>query len=349
MIKTGIIGATGYTGIELLRLLQHHPEAKVVSAVTESYAGQELAAIYPHLKNIVRMKGEKLDLTTIIDHCDVVFIALPHGHAIAIAQTLLAAGKKVIDLGADFRLRKPQDYQQWYKQQPAPDTLLQQAVYGLAEVGLRAKIARAQLVANPGCYPTASILAALPALKAGVIKVDDCIFDAKSGISGAGRSLALQSHFCEVAENLTPYQIAGAHRHVPEIEQELQQISGQPITIQFTPHLIPMVRGLLVTAYFKLTQAMPQQEIHRLYQETYADEKFIRVCATDVVPQVKQVRGTNYCDIGVRVDERTQRLLVVSVIDNLIKGAAGQAIQNMNLMCQLPEAMGLDGNLTVYP
>lgn len=349
MIKAGIIGATGYTGVELLRLLQQHPAAKVTCAVTESYAGQELAAIYPHLKNFVTIKGEQLDITAIIQHCDVIFIALPHGHAIDIARASLAAGKKVIDLGADFRLHNPDHYQQWYQQKSAPDELLQQAVYGLPEAGHRKKIIQAQLVANPGCYPTASILAALPVLKTQIVTTTDCIFDAKSGISGAGRCLSLRSHFCEVAENLTPYQIAGLHRHVPEIEQELQKISGTDMTIQFTPHLIPIVRGLLVTAYFKLVTPMSQQSMHDLYQEIYADEKFIRVCPTDILPQVKQVRGTNFCDIGVQVDKRTQRLLVVSVIDNLIKGAAGQAIQNMNLMYQLPEMMGLDQQLTVYP
>lgn len=349
MIKAVIIGATGYTGVELLRLLHQHPKVQVTCAVTETYAGQEIAAVYPHLKTVIALKGQPLDLTAMMQHCDVAFVALPHGHAVPIATTLLAAGKKVIDLGADFRLRNSADYQQWYQQQPAPDQLLKQAVYGLPEIGNKAKIAAASLLANPGCYPTASILGALPALKAGLVDAQDCIFDAKSGISGAGRSLALQSHYCEVAENLTPYKLAGAHRHVPEIEQELGAITRKPITVQFTPHLIPIVRGLLVTAYFKLTTKVSQQAIEHVYQTAYKDEKFIRISMTDTVPQIKHVRGTNYCDIGVRIDVRTQRLIVVSVIDNLIKGAAGQAIQNMNLMYQLPETTGLENHLAIFP
>lgn len=347
MIKAGIIGATGYTGIELLRLLQHHPAVKVSYVATESYIGQEITEVYPHLKNHIDLKGEKLDLETIIKSCDVVFISLPHGHAMNIVQPLLDAGKKVIDLGSDFRLKKSLDYQHWYQQKPASEKLLKQAIYGLPEKGEREAIANASLIANPGCYPTAAILATIPAIKAGIVDLNECIFDAKSGISGAGRTVSLQNHYCEVTENLTPYQIAGSHRHIPEIEQELGFIGGKSITIQFTPHLVPMIRGLLVTAYFKLITPLSTQAANTIYQEAYQHEAFVRIC--NKVPQVKQVRGTNYCDLGIHVDTRTQRLIVVSIIDNLIKGAAGQAIQNMNLMHQLPETMGLTGNLTIYP
>jgi N-acetyl-gamma-glutamyl-phosphate reductase len=214
---------------------------------------------------------------------------------------------------------------------------------------MRNKIKVANLIANPGCYPTAAILAAMPAIKAGIINSGDCIFDAKSGISGAGRTLAMHSHFCEVTENFAPYQIAGLHRHTPEIEQELSLLVNKPVTVQFTPHLVPMIRGLSVTAYFKLNQALTAADAYSIYQEQYNQEKFIRISAPGKIPQVKSVRGTNYCDVGIYVDERTQRLIVVSVIDNLIKGASGQAVQNMNLMFDLPENMGLDNHVAMYP
>ncbi len=347
MIKAGIIGVTGYTGIELLRLLQNHPHVKVTHAFTDSYVGQDISDVYPHLQGNTSLKGEQYALPSIINECDVVFISLPHGHAIDIVQPLLAAGKKIIDLGPDFRLKNSVHYQQWYQSKVASRELLQQAVYGLPEKGDRESIKNASLVANPGCYPTAIILAALPALKAGIVDINDCIFDAKSGISGAGRSLSLQSHYCEVTENLAPYQIGGAHRHTPEIEQELSLISQQSMKVQFTPHLVPMIRGLLVTSYLKLLSPLSQENVNKIYQETYQHEFFIRICTK--VPQAKQVRGTNYCDIGIYVDAHTNRLIVISTIDNLIKGASGQAIQNMNLMFQLPENSGLNDHVTMYP
>jgi N-acetyl-gamma-glutamyl-phosphate reductase len=348
-IKAGIVGVTGYTGVELLRLLQQHPVATVTYAATESYAGQKIADIFPHLTGVTDLHGEKIDPAALAKNCDVIFLALPHGHASELTTLLLAEGKKVIDLGADFRLHNPLDYQQWYQQPAAATSLLAQAVYGLPEKGEKENIAQAKLIANPGCYPTAAILATLPALKAKIIAPNECIFDAKSGISGAGRSLALQSHYCEAAENLSPYQIGGLHRHTPEIEQELSLIAGQAITVQFTPHLIPVARGLLTAAYFKLIEPLEQEEVQAVFQEFYQHEKFIRVCPPTQIPQITHVRGTNNCHLGLRVDSRTQRLIVISVIDNLIKGAAGQAIQNMNLMYQLPETTGLYGNAAIFP
>ncbi|HEX4044597.1 MAG TPA: N-acetyl-gamma-glutamyl-phosphate reductase [Gammaproteobacteria bacterium] len=349
VIKAGILGATGYTGIELLRLLQQHPAVTVAHAFTESHVGQPIPHIYPHLQQQTSLIGEQFSPTLAAD-CDVLFMALPHGHAIDIVPPLLAQGKKVIDLGADFRLKSADDYQHWYQTTPASASLLQQAVYGLPEAGYRAAIQQATLLANPGCYPTASILAALPAFAAGIISPSDCIFDAKSGLSGAGRKLALQSHYGEVAENFSPYQVGGIHRHTPEIEQALTAIAQQPITIQFTPHLVPMVRGLSVTAYFKLNTLLTQQAVHAIYQQAYQDEPFIRLyTTTHTNPQTKQVRGTNFCDISVHVDTRTQRLIVISAIDNLLKGAAGQAIQNMNIMFQLPETTGLQNGGGIYP
>lgn len=325
MIKTAIIGATGYTGIELVRLLHQHPNAEITQVVTESYAGQELAQVYPHLKKFISLEGTALDTDKIAAKCDVIFLALPHGKAKEIATPLLQAGKKVIDLSADFRLRNSAS----------------EAVYGLAEAGYRAAISKASMIANPGCYPTASILAALPALHAQIIEPQECIIDAKSGVSGAGRSLQLHTHHCEVTENLTPYQLGGVHRHTPEIEQEFSAIAKQAVTVQFTPHLVPLIRGLLVTAYFKLKQNLSTETVLDIYQKHYANEFFIRVRPLNEIPQVKQVRGSNFCDIGICVDKRTQRLIVVSAIDNLIKGAAGQAVQNFNLMCGIQENTGL--------
>jgi N-acetyl-gamma-glutamyl-phosphate reductase len=353
MIKVGIIGVTGYTGIELLRLLSLHPNVEVIQVYTESYSGLEITAIYPHLVGLTHIKGKKFSAESIDElvqaNCDVVFMALPHGHAITSAPALLAAGIKVIDLGADFRLKNPDDYQKWYAHPPAESSLLSQAVYGLSETGNQAQIKNARLLANPGCYPTASVLATLPALKTGIIELNDFIFDAKSGVSGAGRSTSLNNHYCEITENLVPYKLAGAHRHTPEIEQALSLAAGTSLTIQFTPHLLSVIRGLLVTAYFKLKKPLSQTEVHAIYEHYYKDAPFVRVAALNTIPQLKQVRGTNYCDIGIQVDERTGRLIVVSVIDNLIKGAAGQAIQNMNLMYQLPETTGLDQIYAAYP
>lgn len=336
-IKVGIIGATGYAGIELVRLLQQHPEVEMTQLVTESYAGQAIAQVYPHLKKMITLTGTSLDITNMNAHCECVFLALPHGKAKEIAAPLLQAGKKVIDLSADFRLHDATATPQFPK-----------AIYGLPEAGYRNAIRQAVLIANPGCYPTASILSALPALHAGIIDVHQCIFDAKSGISGAGRNLQLRNHYCEVTENLTPYQLAGQHHHTYEIEQELSAIAKHAMTVQFTPHLVPMIRGLLVTAYFKLKQSLSTEDVYTIYQDYYQKEFFIRISSINEIPQVKQVRGSNFCDIGVCVDKRTQRLIVVSVIDNLMKGAAGQAVQNFNLLYGLEEKTGLM-NATIYP
>ena len=349
MIKVGIIGVTGYVGIELLRLLQLHPLVSITNVFTDTYSGEEIAAIYPHLRGLTAIRGEKLQLDVIHKHCDVVFVSLPHGHAMRMAQSILDAGIKIIDLGADFRLKNPSHYEHWYKHQAATATLLNQAVYGLPENDNKTLIARASLIANPGCYPTAALLATIPAIKSGIIELDEYIFDAKSGVSGAGRTLSLNSHFCEISENMMAYQIAGQHRHTPEIEQELGLLTEQPAVIQFTPHVVPIVRGLLVTAYFKLTDLLSAKEVHAIYQQHYKHETFIRISPLNNIPQIKQVRGTNYCDIGLHVDPRTKRLIVVSVIDNLIKGAAGQAIQNMNLMYQFDETTGLNPIFATYP
>jgi N-acetyl-gamma-glutamyl-phosphate reductase len=339
MAKVGIVGATGYSGIELLRILQQHPKVELSYCASESYAGMSIAEVYPHLHGKSQLIAEKLDLEQLAAKCDAVFCALPHGHATHFVPLLLKHRKKVIDLSADFRLRNSDNNSQQHS-----------AVYGLAEAGWRDKIAQASLVANPGCYPTAAILAALPALKAKITDPNDCIFDAKSGVSGAGRSLSLHTHFCEASENLTAYKIAGEHQHTAEIEQELSHIAQQSVAIQFTPHLLPITRGLLMTAYFKLNNTqLSEADIYDIYQNFYQNESFIRMSPVQQLPSVKQVQGTNYCDIGLRLDKRTGRLIVIAVIDNLMKGAAGQAVQNMNLMLQFPETTGLQTLISHYP
>jgi len=344
-IKVGVIGATGYVGIELVRLLQQHSQVEITYLATESYNGQNIAKVYPHLKNIIDQEIAELNIEAIKAKCDVIFLALPHGKSAAIAALL--SDKKIIDLSSDFRLRNPGSYQNWYQYDHPPLDLLEKAVYGLPELGYRAQLKNASLVANPGCYPTAVLIAATPALKLGIVEVNECIFDAKSGVSGAGRGASLTNHFCEVTENLIPYKLT-SHRHIAEIEQELSLVAKEEIAVQFSPHLTPMIRGLVATCYFKLKKTISQKEAHEAYSEFYQNEQFIRISALEQIPQAKQVRGTNYCDIGIYLDSRTQRLIIISVIDNLIKGASGQAVQNMNLMCNLDEAMGLEG-AAIYP
>jgi N-acetyl-gamma-glutamyl-phosphate reductase len=347
-IKVGIAGATGYGGIELLRLLGNHPEATVVLAGTESYVGQELAAVYPHLAGRVQLLGREATPEVLAAECDVVFTALPHGVPMKLAPAVLAAGKKFIDLGADFRLRDTAQFEQWYKHKHEAAELQAEAVYGLPELN-REQIKGARLVANPGCYPTSCALAAAPLLKADLVESKGIIFDSKSGVSGAGRGVNLGVHFSEVTENFKAYNIAGGHRHTPEIEQTLSDLTGVPVLVSFTPHLVPMVRGILTTAYFQLKQDLSTEQLVAHFRSFYAGEPFVRVRPAGDLPQTKQVSGSNYCDIGLQVDRRTGRVLVISVIDNLVKGAAGQAIQNMNLLFGLPETAGLTAAAPLYP
>lgn len=348
MLNIGIIGATGYTGIELIRLLLQHPQAKFCYLGSQSYGGKSLSEVYPHFASASDLICQPIDLKTIQEQCELVFLALPHGEAISIAPSLLEAGLKLIDLGADFRLKNAQDYTHWYKHTPANPELLTKAVYGLPEAGYRTQIREAHLTANPGCYATAAILSTLPAIQHQLINPHDCIFDGKSGLSGAGRSLSLSHHFCEMNESFRAYQIAGKHRHTPEIEQVLSKSLGENIIIQFTPHVVPMNRGLLMTAYFKLTKPLIEAEALAIYQAYYANEYFVRVQPNIEAVQTNMVRGTNFCYLTVSVDPRSQRLVVVCVIDNLGKGAAGQAVQNMNLMYGFPEDLGLRGLQSLY-
>lgn len=339
MIKAGIIGATGYAGQQLISILLNHPEAEISFVSSNSYAGQVFSEIYPQFYQI-------LDLPLItteeakeaIDSVDVIFTALPNGLSFDIARAVLEKGKKMIDFGADFRLDDYRVYEEWYKTDHLAKELLEQKVYGLPELW-REDIRKASLVANPGCYTTASILAVSALLREeGLIDPEHIIIDAKSGITGSGRKKDISLLYSEAGESVKAYGIAH-HRHTPEIEQEISKVAGRDIQVQFTPHLMPMKRGIFATVYADLKKDVTEDDIYGVYNKCYGREKFIRIrsgfCET------RFVVGTNYCDISARVDERTHRVIVSSCIDNMVKGAAGQAVQNMNLLFGLDEGMGL--------
>ncbi len=348
-IRASIIGASGYTGIELTRLLDKHPQTKLQYLVSENNAGNKIGAVYPHLASLTEYSYSNPELNQIAAESDVIFLALPHSKSIAAVKKLIEYDCKIIDLSSDFRLKNGATYQEWYNHQPADESLLHQAVYGLPEIN-RLTIANAKLIANPGCYPTASILALAPLIKNKLINFSyDCplIIDAKSGVSGAGRGLNLQTHFCEVTNNFSAYQIGGLHRHIPEIEQELSNLAEEKLTIQFTPHLIPIPRGLMATIYIPVNKNISQAEIVDYYMNFYAQEKFVTVNSL-ARPDLKSVIGTNNCNISLHLDKRTGYLVVVSAIDNLLKGASGQAVQNMNLMFGKDETLGLT-QLAIYP
>lgn len=345
LIRVGIVGATGYVGIELVRLLSRHPNVEIKCLVTERYAGQNISYTYPHLKNILDLELTNFNIEDVRSNCDVVFLALPHGKSAEIAALL--PDMKVIDLSSDFRLRDRESYPKWYQYDAPPAGLLEKSVYGLPEIGYRAKIAESTLIANPGCYPTAILLASIPSIKANIVKVDECIFDAKSGISGAGRNPTMVNHFCEINENIVPYKLT-LHRHIAEIEQELSAAHGSSFAVQFSPHLIAVSRGLLATCYLKLNKSVSRDDVFSIYKEFYQNESFVRIGDVDQISNIKNVKGTNFCDIGITLDNRTNRLVITSAIDNLIKGASGQAIQNMNIMNNLDESAGIFSAST-YP
>jgi N-acetyl-gamma-glutamyl-phosphate reductase len=339
MVKVGVYGASGYTGQELLKHLLFHPAVTVVAITSRRYAGVPLADVYPVFQELSNLSFMNASPDEVAGLVDVIFLALPHGVSMTVAPAFLAAGKKVIDLSADFRLRDAGRYEQWYGKHSAPQ-LLVEAVYGIPEL-YRETIRKANLVANPGCYPTSVILGLAPILKAGWIDTASIIVDAKSGVSGAGREPQVTSLFCEVNEGFKAYKVGGQHRHIPEMEQELSTLAGQGIILSFTPHLLPVNRGILSTIYGSLQRDVTPAELTDLYRYFYKDEIFVRVCKSGTFPNISSVCGSNGCDIGVTVDKRTKRIIVVSAIDNLIKGAAGQAIQNMNLICGLGEDAGL--------
>ncbi|MBP3730572.1 MAG: N-acetyl-gamma-glutamyl-phosphate reductase [Mailhella sp.] len=341
MLKAGLVGVTGYTGMELARILASHPSMRLTAATSRQDAGRRLDAIYPFLQglpgsDVVLSEPDPDDLAR---RCDVVFLAVPHGVAMEIGASLFDAGVKVIDLSADFRLRSADVYEQWYKPHTRQSHLAY-AVYGLPEL-YSEEIRKARLVANPGCYPTASILGLYAALKNGICDPCDIIIDAKSGTTGAGRKAAVSSLFCEVADSFRPYNIGGKHRHTPEIEQELSLAAGCPVTVSFNPHLLPIGRGILATIYARLSTPLSQADVQALYEDHWKDFSWVRVMPAGRLPETRNVRGSMFCDISVTVDSRTGRLIITSAIDNLCRGASGQAVANANLMFGLPASSGL--------
>lgn len=336
--RVGVVGATGYTGLEIVRLLLRHPHVQITALTAERYVGQPLWKVFPSLSQEINLNCQALEVNTLADSCDFIFTALPHKAAMEVVPGFIQKGLKVVDLSADFRLRDVHTYEAWYEPHTAPN-LLAEAVYGLPELH-REEIKKAALVANPGCYPTSIILALAPALQHKIIDPHTIIADSKSGVSGAGRSAVLSSLFAEVSENFKAYKVT-EHRHTPEIEQELSRLAGEKISITFTPHLVPMKRGILSTIYATLVKSYSEKEIYALYEQFYQGEKFVRLRPPDLLPSTAEVWGSNYCDLGLKVDQRNNRLIILSAIDNLVKGASGQAVQNMNIMLGWEEHFGL--------
>lgn len=335
MIKVGILGVTGYTGQELLRLLNNHPEVNVTYLGSSSSAGKRISHICPQFLDSIDTFLESEEVPNV----DVVFMALPHGIAAARVGELLQRGIKIIDLGADFRLKDVKEYESWYKVAHANPDLLKEAVYGLPEL-YRKDIVGKSLVANPGCYPTASQLALVPLIRAGLVDPVGIIIDAKSGVSGAGRGVVQNLHYSEVNENFKAYGV-GVHRHMPEIEQQLSDAANAQVFITFTPHLLPMTRGILATIYTSVKRGITEQELRSCWQQAYESEPFIHVMPEGEWPQTKYTYGSNHAFLQLKYDQRTGKAVLVTVIDNLVKGASGQAIQNMNILFDLPETTGL--------
>ncbi|HBZ09575.1 MAG TPA: N-acetyl-gamma-glutamyl-phosphate reductase [Bacillus bacterium] len=344
-MKAGVIGATGYGGAELLRILQSHPEFQIESIYSSSQQGKSIVDHYPHLTNIVPMTLEDIDPAAISRNTDIVFLATPSGVSAEIAPLLLKEGCTVVDLSGDFRLKKITDYEKWYKKTAAPQEWLNRAVYALPELN-RSSIKDTKFISNPGCYPTATLLGLAPLVRNGLIEEGSVIIDAKSGVSGAGQTASFHTIYNELNENFKIYKV-NAHQHIPEIEQMLSGW-GYESPITFNTHLVPMTRGIMATIYATLKSDISQVEINKVYNDFYKDEPFIRVRKNGTFPATKEVYGSNFCDMGIGVDTRTGRVTVVSVIDNLMKGAAGQAIQNANILCGLDETAGLHFT-PVYP
>lgn len=345
MIKAGIIGATGYAGAELVRLLLGHKETEIKWYGSRSYIDQPYGDVYRNMFQLVDASCMDDNLEALADQVDVIFTATPQGFLASVLNEGILSRVKVVDLSADYRIKDVAVYEKWYKIGHKSPQFIDEAVYGLCEIN-REQVKKARLVANPGCYTTCSILTAYPLVKEGIIDPDTLIVDAKSGTSGAGRGAKTQNLFCEVNENMKAYGVA-SHRHTPEIEEQLGYAAGHPITISFTPHLVPMNRGILATEYAKLNRkpdgSLPSyEEVKAVYDKYYKEEKFVRVLEKDVFPETKWVEGSNYTDINFKIDERTGRIIMMGALDNLVKGAAGQAVQNMNLLFGLDESEGLD-------
>ena len=340
MIKAGIIGATGYAGGELVRILTAHKDVEIKWYGSRSYIDQKYASVYQNLFQIVDAVCMDDNMEELAEQVDVIFTATPQGLCASLVNEQILSKVKIVDLSADFRIKDEKKNEKWYGIEHKSPQFIEEAVYGLCEVN-REEVKKARLVANPGCYTTCSILTAYPLAKEGLIDMSTLIIDAKSGTSGAGRGAKTANLFCEVNENMKAYGVA-THRHTPEIEEQLGYASGEEVVLNFTPHLVPMNRGILATEYAKLKKDVSWEEVKAIYDKYYEDEKFIRVLDKGICPETKWVEGSNYVDIGFQIDPRTKRIIMMGAIDNLVKGAAGQAVQNMNLMFGLPEREGLE-------
>lgn len=346
MLNVAIVGSTGYGGIELVRLLQNHPYARVGAVLSSSQAGDLLSESYPHIKGIYNGRLEEIDPQALKSKVDVVFTATPSGVSTNLAPQFLEAGLRVIDLAGDFRIKRADVYEKWYKHAAPSAEHLKNAVYGLTE-WFEEDIKKAKLLSNPGCYATAAQLALMPLLETDWIDRNSIIIDAKSGVSGAGRGLNMMVHYSETNENFQAYKV-NKHQHVPEIEQGLSRIAGEEITVTFTTHLVPMTRGIMTTCYANVTADVSEEDIRERIRDAYKGRKFVRLREAGKYPATKEVWGSNFCDIGVSLDPRTKRVTIISVIDNVVKGAAGQAVQNLNVMMGWDEATGLN-MAPIYP
>ena len=340
MIKVGIIGSTGYAGNELVRILHGHQDAEIKWYGSRSYVDRKYADVYQNMFQIVDDVCKDDNMQALAEEVDVIFTATPQGFCASLLDEEILSKVKIIDLSADYRIKDVATYEKWYGIAHQSPQFIKEAVYGLCEVN-RKDIKGARLLANPGCYTTCSILTIYPLAKEGLIDMNSMIIDAKSGTSGAGRGAKVDNLFCEVNENMKAYGVT-THRHTPEIEEQLGYASGEQVLLNFTPHLVPMNRGILVTAYATLKQGVTEEEVRNAYEKYYAGEKFVRVLQPGVCPQTKWVEGSNYVDVNVKVDPRTNRVVMMGALDNLVKGAAGQAVQNMNIMFGLDESEGLD-------
>lgn len=339
MIKVGIIGVTGYAGAELVRLLLGHREAEIVWYGSRSYVDERYAKIYQNMFQLVDAKCMEDNMEEMASKVDVIFTATPQGLCASLLNEDILKKVKIVDLSADFRIKDVKVYEKWYGIEHKAPQFIEEAIYGLCEVN-REAVKKARIVANPGCYPTCSFLSVYPLVKEGLIEPNTLIIDAKSGTSGAGRGAKVDNLFCEVNENIKAYGVAG-HRHTPEIEEQLSLAAKKEVVINFTPHLVPMQRGILVTAYASLTREVSYEELKAVYDRYYQDEYFVRVLEKDVCPQTRWVEGSNFVDVNFKIDKRTNRVIMMGAMDNLVKGAAGQAVQNMNLMFGCEEAEGL--------
>ncbi len=345
-MKVGIIGASGYTGAELMRILHLHPRLELSYVAAKTQAGKKVGELYPHLHPYRDLVYEKFDPEIALEKAELHFICLPHGESMEVAPTLLKGNAKVIDLSADFRLSSAEVYEEWYGIAHSAPDYLGEAVYGIPELK-RGEIEKARLIAVPGCYPTASLLALAPLLSNGCIEGNQVIVDAKSGVSGAGRGLTLDTHFPQCEASVKPYGVA-QHRHIPEMEQYLGEMVGSPIGVVFTPHLIPMSRGILASAYARVDGRLKPEDLYELYKDFYQNKLFVVVLQEGEYPQTKAVCGSNYCHLGVKLDPRNGWAIITSAIDNLVKGASGQAVQCANIMAGWREEEGLE-ELGIFP